>query len=74
MQQLSVEHTQKIVDENKNLRLDLQSMTQELDARSKQLDVLVAQSGCDRRNLELEKQRVSHFLSLYHTFLPTRTI
>jgi hypothetical protein len=67
MQQLSVEHTKTIVDENKKLSLDLQSMTHELDARSKQIDELAAQTDCDRRNLELEKQRVSHFfVSVLH--------
>uniref|UniRef100_A0ACD5ZMM2 Uncharacterized protein n=1 Tax=Avena sativa TaxID=4498 RepID=A0ACD5ZMM2_AVESA len=57
MQQLSVEHTKTILDENKVLRLDLQSMTHLLDARSRQLDELVVQTDFDRRNLESEKQR-----------------
>jgi uncharacterized protein (DUF3084 family) len=64
MQQLSVEHTKTIVAENNKLRLDLQSMTHDLAASSKQLDELAAQTDCDRRKVELEKKRVSRFLSL----------
>lgn len=74
MQQLNIEHTQKTVDENEQLRLLLQSMTHELDASSSKIDELVKQTNCDRRNLELEKQKVSHFLSLYHIFDSTRTM
>jgi hypothetical protein len=39
----------------------------ELDVRSKQLDELAAKSGYDRRNLEQEKQKVSH-LSTFLSF------
>ncbi|KQK08877.1 factor of DNA methylation 1 [Brachypodium distachyon] len=57
MQQLACRHSQKIIDENQNLRSELESKMSELNARSKQLDELAAKSGYDRKNLEQEKQK-----------------
>jgi hypothetical protein len=63
MLRLSVEHTRKAVEGNKELHLDLQSKKHELNARSAELDELVAQTNCNTRNLELKQQTVRHFLS-----------
>uniref|UniRef100_A0ACD5VM68 Uncharacterized protein n=1 Tax=Avena sativa TaxID=4498 RepID=A0ACD5VM68_AVESA len=57
MQQLAHRHSQKIIDENQNLRSELDSKLSELNARSKQLDDLAAKSGYDRNNLDQEKQK-----------------
>ncbi|KQK08878.1 factor of DNA methylation 1 [Brachypodium distachyon] len=57
MQQLAHRHSQKIIDENQNLRSELESKMSELNARKKQLDDLAAKSYCDRRILEQEKQK-----------------
>ncbi|CAM0881840.1 unnamed protein product [Alopecurus aequalis] len=57
MQQLAHRHSQKIIDENQTLRSELDSKLSELNARSKQLDDLAAESGYDRRNLDQEKQK-----------------
>jgi hypothetical protein len=60
MQQLARQHSQKIINDNQNLRSELETKMNELDVRSKQLDELAAKSGYDRRNLEQEKQKVRH--------------
>ncbi|KAM0923468.1 hypothetical protein ACQ4PT_005527 [Festuca glaucescens] len=57
MQQLAHRHSQRIIDENRNLRSELESKISELNARSKQLDDLSEKSGYDRRNLDQEKQK-----------------
>jgi uncharacterized membrane-anchored protein YhcB (DUF1043 family) len=62
MQQLAHRHSKRIIDENQNLRSELDSKLSELNERSKQLDDLAAKSGYDRRNLDQEKQKVCDFL------------
>ncbi|CAM0881838.1 unnamed protein product [Alopecurus aequalis] len=57
MQQLARRHSQKVIDENQNLRSELESKISELNARSKQLDDLAAKSDYERMNLEQEKQK-----------------
>ncbi|KAG8053582.1 hypothetical protein GUJ93_ZPchr0001g29239 [Zizania palustris] len=56
MQDLACRHSQRIIDENRKLRSELESKMQELDSRSKELDDLAAQSNSDIRNLEQEKE------------------
>ena len=70
MQQLARRHSEKIIDENQNLRSELESKMSELNARSKELDDLAAKSSHDKSNLEQEKQKVCDFLgSASHLFL-----
>ncbi|VAI93213.1 unnamed protein product [Triticum turgidum subsp. durum] len=57
MQQLARRHSEKIIDENQNLRSELESKMSELNARSKELDDLAAKSSHDKSNLEQEKQK-----------------
>ncbi|KAM0923467.1 hypothetical protein ACQ4PT_005526 [Festuca glaucescens] len=57
MQQLAQRHSQKIIDENQNLRSELESKISELNARSKQFDDLSEKSDYERRDLEQEKQK-----------------
>ncbi|OEL31684.1 Factor of DNA methylation 1 [Dichanthelium oligosanthes] len=57
MRQLSQQNTQRTVDENRKLQLDLQGMMDELDTRNKQIEELSAQSECYSSELELEKQK-----------------
>ena len=58
LQQLARRHSQKIIDENQSLRSELESKMQDLDFKSKQLDELAVRSDSDRRNLEIEKEKV----------------
>jgi hypothetical protein len=75
MQQLAHRHSQRIIDENQNLRSELESKISELNERSKQLDDLSEKSGYDRRNLDQEKQKVRDFLvSCTSSSLLPRTI
>ncbi|XP_044962298.1 protein INVOLVED IN DE NOVO 2-like [Hordeum vulgare subsp. vulgare] len=57
MQQLARRHSERIIDENQNLRSELESKMSELNERSKELDDLSAKSSHDRSNLEQEKQK-----------------
>jgi hypothetical protein len=63
MQQLAHRHSQKIIDENQNLRSELESKISELNARSKQFDDLSEKSDYERRDLEQEKQKVCDLLA-----------
>jgi uncharacterized membrane-anchored protein YhcB (DUF1043 family) len=75
MQQLAHRHSQRIIDENQNLRSELESKISELNERSKQLDDLSEKSGYDRRNLDQEKQKVRDFMvSCTSSSLLPRTI
>jgi uncharacterized membrane-anchored protein YhcB (DUF1043 family) len=75
MQQLAHRHSKRIIDENQNLRSELDSKLSELNERSKQLDDLAAKSGYDRRNLDQEKQKVCDFLvSCTSSLLPLTII
>lgn len=65
MQDLALRHSQRIMDENKKLRSDLESKMQLLDSRSKELDKLAVQSNSDRMNLEKEKEKVCDVLFLF---------
>ena len=65
MQQLACRHSQKVIDENQNLRSELESKIGELNARSKQLDDLATKSDYERRNLEQEKQKVCDLLASF---------
>ncbi|CAO2198794.1 unnamed protein product [Urochloa humidicola] len=56
IQQIARMHSQKILDDNKKLRSELEFKMQELDSRSKELDELASQSDYDRRNLQQEKE------------------
>jgi hypothetical protein len=58
MQLIARRHSQKIIDDNKKLRKDLESKMQELDSRSKELDDVALQRDYDRRNLQQEKEKV----------------
>lgn len=65
MQQLARRHSEKIIDENQNLRSELELKMSELNARSKELDDLASKSSHDKSNLEQEKQKVCDFLALH---------
>nr|CAB3460267.1 unnamed protein product [Digitaria exilis] len=56
MRQLSQQNTHRVVEENRKLQSDLKGMMDELDRRNKQIEELSAQSECNIRELELEKQ------------------
>jgi hypothetical protein len=58
MQQDSRRHSQKVFDENKKLRKELEFRMHELDLRSKHLDDIASQSDSDIRNLQPEKEKV----------------
>ncbi|CAL4895640.1 unnamed protein product [Urochloa decumbens] len=47
----------RVVGENRKLQSDLQGMMYELDTRNKQIEELSAQSECNSKELELEKQK-----------------
>lgn len=70
--QLAQQSTHRVVEENWKLRLDLEGMMNELDAKNKQIEELAAQSEQDKRSLELEKQKVRNFLPLQHTLSTLR--
>ncbi|TKW06984.1 hypothetical protein SEVIR_7G277300v4 [Setaria viridis] len=57
MRQHSQQNTRRVIDENRKLQSDLQGMMDELDTRNKQIEALSAQSECNSRELELEKQK-----------------
>ncbi|CAL5096986.1 unnamed protein product [Urochloa decumbens] len=57
MRQLSEQNTHRVVGENRKLQSDLQGMMYELDTRNKQIEELSAQSECNSKELELEKQK-----------------
>jgi hypothetical protein len=71
MQQLAHRHSQKIIDENQNLRSELESKISELNARSKQFDDLSEKSDYEGRDQEQEKQKVCGLLaSCISSFAP----
>ena len=51
MRQLGQQNTQRVVEENRKLRSDIQDMVDALDARNKQ----IKESEHDKKNLEQEK-------------------
>ncbi|KAJ4749354.1 XH/XS domain-containing protein [Rhynchospora pubera] len=57
MQQLARDHSRKIIEENQNLRSELEHKRTELDERSQQLNRMANQNNIDKRKLEEEKQR-----------------
>ncbi|KAI0519151.1 hypothetical protein KFK09_006592 [Dendrobium nobile] len=57
MQRLAQDHSRRIFEENEKLTIELDSKRNELAARSRQLDELVAQSDSDKRKLEDEKKK-----------------
>ena len=67
MRRLAEQNTQRIVEDNQKLQSNIQGMMVELDAKNKQIEELVAKVQ-DKRNLELEMQKVSNFLSLSTIF------
>ena len=73
MRQLSQQNTQRVVGENRKLRSDLQGMMDELCTRNKHIEELTAQSECNSRELELEKQKVRDFIFQQRIFL-TKTV
>lgn len=64
MRQLSQQNTHRVVEENRKLQSDLKGMMDELDRRNKQIEELSAQSECNIRELELEKQMVRNYIFL----------
>uniref|UniRef100_A0A1D1YNS1 Protein SUPPRESSOR OF GENE SILENCING 3 n=1 Tax=Anthurium amnicola TaxID=1678845 RepID=A0A1D1YNS1_9ARAE len=57
MQRLARNHSQRIFEENENLRAQLESKKRELDYRCSQLDKLVVQNDMDRRKLDDERKK-----------------
>ncbi|KAF8691505.1 hypothetical protein HU200_040651 [Digitaria exilis] len=57
IQQIARRHSQRIIDENQNLRSELETKMQELNSRSKELDELALRSNHDIRNLMHEKEK-----------------
>lgn len=68
MRQLGQQNTERIIEENRKLRSDIQDMVDELDARKKQIE----ESKHDKQNLEQEKLKVGNFFHLMQNILSTR--
>ncbi|GJN18233.1 hypothetical protein PR202_gb05373 [Eleusine coracana subsp. coracana] len=58
IQHFAEAHSYKVVGEDQNLHLELESKMQKLDSRSKELDELASQSDYDRRKLEQQKHEL----------------
>ncbi|XP_020577471.1 factor of DNA methylation 5-like [Phalaenopsis equestris] len=57
MQRIAQEHSRRIIEENEKLTMELDSKRNELAARSRQHNELVAQSDSDKRKLEDAKRK-----------------
>lgn len=69
MRQLAQQNTHRVVEDNQKLRLDIQRMMDELEARNKQMEDLAAQTEEDKRSLELEREKVeTSFLCSMHCY------
>ena len=67
MRQLGQQNTQRVVEENRKLRSDIQDMVDALDARNKQ----IKESEHDKKNLEQEKLKVDNCFHLRQNVLST---
>ena len=65
MRQLGQQNTQRVVEENRKLRSDIQDMVDALDARNKQ----IKESEHDKKNLEQEKLKVGNCFHLRQNVL-----
>ena len=68
MRQLGQQNIQRVIEENRKLRSDIQDMVDALDARNKQ----IKESEHDKKNLEQEKLKVGNCFHLRQNVLSTR--